>query len=369
MTGVLGIIYAYHAQPDLGALVARRTAASLPFCARYRAIDFALSGMANGGIRDVGVVMQRDYQSLLDHLGNGRDWDLNRRGGGLRLLPPFGLPDSSGGQYSGCIAALQAVSSYIADSDAEYVLLQRGNLIVNLDTADIIRSHIESGVDITAVCGTNEPNVPHHSYIVGSAGTATGVFSRRAPGSSGVPALEVYITRRSLLLDLLEKSREHGWERFHSELMTDLIASGGRVGVYMHDGYALPLETVEDYYRGNMDMLDSEVRAQIFPAGRPVYTKERADVSTYYGPGAQVKNCLVADGCYIEGQIENCVIFRGVRIGSGAVIKNSIIMQDSAIGSGAVINRVITDKNVSVSAGVRLSGTDGPMVIAKSSRL
>ena len=369
MTNVLGIIYAYHAQPDLGSLVSKRTAASLPFCARYRAIDFALSGMANGHIRDVGVVMQRDYQSLLDHLGNGRDWDLNRRGGGLRLLPPFGLPDTDGGKYSGCIAALRAVSSYISDSDADYVLLQRGSLIVNLDTGDIIRRHISSGVDITAVCGTEHPDIPHHSYILNADGTASDVRISRSSDASGLPALEVYLIRRTLLLDLLEKSAEHGWTRFHSELMTDFLSSGGRVGIYTHRGCALPLETVSDYYRANMAMLDSGVRNQLFPADRPVYTKERADVSTYYGPGAKVKNCLVADGCYIEGEIENCVIFRGVRIGSGAVIKNSVIMQDSVIGVNASVDRVIADKNVVLSPDIKLCGAVKPLVIAKNSSM
>ncbi len=165
MADLHGIILAYHTAPELGDLVRSRTSASLPFCGRYRLIDFSLSSMQNAGVRDVGVVMQRDYQSLLDHLGGGKEWDLSRKRGGLRLLPPFGNLGNPTGEYEGVIEALCAVESYIGNIKQRYVVITRGNLAANIDLADVMARHLESGADVTAVCTPHIPRRAHQRYI------------------------------------------------------------------------------------------------------------------------------------------------------------------------------------------------------------
>ena len=370
MTNLHGIIYAFHSYPGLGSLVTRRTAASLPFGGRYRLIDFAMSAMMNAGIRDVGVIMQRDYQSLLDHLGSGKDWDLSRRSGGLRLLPPFGLPDSHLGEYKGCMEALSAVSSYIEDIKQDYVVLARGDLCANIDLRAVMRQHLETKVDITAVCAKKLPSDIYHGFVVNNQKISKEILCRQKRESRGIPSLEVYIISKSLLLDLIRWSAEGSRLHFHRDALTHYLAEGGQVGIYVHEGYAAHVTNVQDYYKANMDMLQAGIRAQLFPEDRPVRTKERADVSTYYGDGARSRNSLLADGCYIEGEVENCILFRGVRVEKGAHLRDCVIMQDTVIGENAALTHVISDKDVEVSRYVTLAGSPNlPLVIPKGGQL
>jgi glucose-1-phosphate adenylyltransferase len=370
MTNLHGIIYAYHSYTDLGSLVARRTAASLPFGGRYRLIDFSMSAMMNAGVRDVGVIMQRDYQSLLDHLGSGKDWDLSRRSGGLRLLPPFGLPDSHLGEYKGCMEALSAVSSYIEDIKQDYVVLSRGDLCANIDLVAVMRRHLETKVDITAVCSPEIPSDRYHGFVVNKDGISKEILCRQRGKSRGIPSLEVYIISKSLLLDFIRWSTEGSRLHFHRDALTHYLAGGGRVGVYVHGGYAAHVTNVKDYYKASMDSLKEEIRTQLFPEERPVRTKERADVSTYYGDSASSRNSLLADGCYIEGEVEDCILFRGVRVGKGARLRGCVIMQDTVIGENATLAYVISDKDVNVSRYVTLAGSPNlPLVIPKGGQL
>lgn len=368
MAELAGIIYAYLTVPRLGELVSHRTSASLPFCGRYRLIDFALSNMTNAGVRNVGVIMQRDYQSLLDHLGSGKDWDLSRRRGGLRLLPPFGLPNSHTGAYEGNLEALLAVRSYIQDSTCDLFVLSRGDLVANLDLRAAAEHHEANNLDITAIC-TNAPTagVPHR-FQLDIAGDITQILGDYAK-DRGTAGLGVYLLRKSLLLEMLDWAADSGKIHFRDGLRWCLVR-GGRLGAFFHTGYSAQISTVQEYYRANMDMLDREKREGLFPADRPVRTRERVAVSAYYGMEATACNCLVADGCYIEGHLERCILSRGVRVGKRASLKNCVIMQGSIIGEDARFQYVISDKGVTVSAGMALTGSPHlPLVIPKGSRL
>ena len=323
MTDVHAIVYAYHSSPRLGELTRTRTNASLPFAGRYRLIDFALSSLSNAGVRDVGVIMQRDYQSLLDHLGSGKAWDLSRRRGGMRLLPPFG---NSRGDYSGTAEALNAVISYVRDIPQEHVILMPADILCNIDVAAAVNRHVQSGCGVTAVCTRRTPNGTHYRFTTDDTGR--------------VRQIAAYLER------------------------------GGTMDVTMHDGYFARIDAVEDYFAASMDMLLPGPRASLFPTDRPVRTKERADVSTYYGEHARVENSLVADGCIIEGTVKNCVLFRGVRVAPGAMLENCILMQDTVICEGAALKFIISDKDVRVSPYVTLTGSEKlPLVIPKGSEL
>lgn len=204
MSDFHGIIFAYGAVPELGELVRRRTASSLPFCGRYRLIDFPLSSLMNAGIHDVGVIMRRDYQSLLDHLASGKDWDMGRRIGGLRMLPPFGLPEYHQGNYNGTIEALNAVSTYINDISAKYIVMMHGNTAANIDLRAAIRGHLDSGAEITAICTDTVLDYKHHRYIVDADGFARRMIFNQIADGEGAASLEAYIISKQLLLDMMK---------------------------------------------------------------------------------------------------------------------------------------------------------------------
>ncbi len=369
MNNVHGLIYAYHSFPGLEALGAHRTGASLPFCGRYRLIDFALSGMMHAGIRNVGVVMQRGYQSLMDHLSNGRSWDLACHSGGLHLLPPYGMPDANKGVYEGCMEALGAVYTYLKkDIREDYVLLTRGDLCANVDMRAVIDDHIASGADITAVCTDQVFDYIHHSFVTDGDGAATELLCCQQGAGRGVAGLEMYILRRDRLVELVQWCRENSKLHFHRDALNYAMQNGWRVRVHMHDGYALHITNVRDYYRANLDMLDPAKRASLFPPERYVATRACSDTSAYYGDTASVKNSLVADGCRIEGSVENSVLFGGVTVKHGAVLRNCIILNDTVIGENSCLNYVISDKNVQLSPYLDLSGSEKlPLVVPKDS--
>ncbi len=370
MNNYHGIIFAYKSYPELRELVAERTAASLPICSRYRLIDFALSSLRNAGIVDVGVIMQRDYQSLLDHLGAGKPWDMSRRSGGLRMLPPFGLPAFHQGDYAGTIEALNSVSSYIEESPKTCFVLMIGNLCANINLREVCRVHEESDAEITAVCANYEPDVLHNRYIVGDDGYVIQcLFDRKGP-SQGIPSLECYVINKDTLLRLMDRCRALDKYRWHQDAISMFLREGGKMNTYIHRTYARVIKDVDGYYAANMDLLIPGNRNSLFPPSRPVRTKLAKGVSTYYGTEATSKNSLVADDCIIEGSVENSILFGGVHVAKGAVLKNCIIMKRGLVGEGANLSYVIADKNVSFAPDTTLVGTQKlPIVVPKGAEV
>ena len=370
MSDFHGIIYAYGASPELGELVKSRIAASMPFCGRYRLIDFALSSMANAGIHNVGVIMRRDYQSLLDHIGSGKDWDMDRRIGGLRMLPPFGLPEYHTGNYTGTIEALNAVSTYVGDIKEKYIVMMHGNLAANLDLNDVIESHLKSGAEITAICTDMTPEYRHHRYLMDADGFARGMVFSQTEAGQGKASLEAYVISKELLVTMMDACRAANHHHFHRDAIAAYLASGGKVNVYMHKGYARRIMSVESYFKTSMDMLEKENRAQLFPEDRPVRSKSDEAVSTYYGENAVSKNSLVADGCIIEGELSNCIVFSDCRIEKGARLSDCIIMRGSVVGEGVNLTNLIADKNCEIEPFQTLAGSRKfPIVIPKNSKI
>ncbi|MEA4894445.1 MAG: glucose-1-phosphate adenylyltransferase subunit GlgD [Oscillospiraceae bacterium] len=367
MADLHGLIYAYHSSPALGELVVPRTSASLPFCSRYRLIDFALSSMTNAGVRDVGVIMQRDYQSLLDHMGSGKDWDLSRLSGGLRLLPPFGMHDSHIGEYKGGMEALLAVRTYISGIQQNHIVIFRGDLAANIDLKDVFEAHLNSGCEITAVCAENAcKGGGDIRFVPDTPGTSKKMQFSNSGKNGALASIEVYIINKALLLDMIEWCRSNGKLHFHRDALAHYLGEGGTVGLYVHKGYTARICSVSDYYSANMDMLKAENRNDLFNGERPVYTKGRSSVSTYYGENAFCKNSLVADGCYIEGTLTSCVLFRGVRVKKGAVLKNCVLMQDSIVGENVSLSYVISDKYTVLTDRLVLSGSGAlPIIVPK----
>lgn len=365
-----GIIFAYQNSPQLRELTAARTAASLPFCGRYRLIDFPLSSLRNAGILDVGVIMQRDYQSLLDHIGSGKAWDMSRKTGGLRMLPPFGLPEYHTGNYVGTIEALNAVATYIRDIPQEHVILLLGNMAANIDLDAVIRQYEAGNADMIAICSDHTPMGVHHRYIVGSDGYVQRLALNRPGDGEGVASLEGYIVRKDRLLQMMDRCSAMNLYAFHKDAVNLFLSAGGRMAVYTHHGYANAIRTVEEYYQANRDMLEPQNRRDLFPADRPVRTKNHEGVSTYYGENAVSRRSLVADNCIVEGRIENCILFSGARIAKGAELRDCIIMRGCTVGEGAKLSYVIADKDTSFSDGTVLTGNPKlPTVVPKYAKI
>lgn len=368
MKGLHGIIFSYEKFNNLRELTEQRVPASVPFAGRYRIIDFILSSMVNAGITDVGVVMHGNYQSLLDHLGSGKDWDLSRKHGGLKLLPPFNYDHMR--EFRGKMEALYCVRSYLEEIRQSHVVLADGDIVINLPLKDVFQSHLDSGADITAVCTSSAEDMEDATFFrLAKDGrvmeTLTGVRTPRGCHRS----LEIYVLSKGLLLRLVDQCISRNLFSLRNNVLQDM---GDKLHIhsYVWDGYAARMRSMKEYYDRSMALLDSSVRREVFLTQRPVFTKERNDASTYIDPDGSCVNSIVADGCTIEGTVENCIVFRGVQVAKGAHVKNSILMQDVSVGRDAVLHYVVADKNVQVAGERTLMGTEAyPMAIAKNSQV
>lgn len=366
MIDLHGIISAYRGSPELGALVEGRTASALTFAGRYRLVDFALSSMKAAGVYNVEVVMQKDYQSLMDHIGSGKDWDMSKKNGGLSLLPPFGMGGNKGA-YGGLLEALLAAEPYLRRMKESNIVIMPGNLAINIDLKAVLKAHVDSDAGLTVVCAEGLDCGEYHKYTTDEQGyVVEPLFQRAGSTVAGVADLEVYIVKKDVLLEMLDFAAAHMRYAFHADGINEYLKRGGKVKVYIHDGYAVQIKTVAGYMKANMDMLCKANRASLFPVERPVLTNDRADVSTYYSEESKVINSLVSDGCFIEGTVKNCILSPGVHVGKGTVLENCIIMRDTYIGDGVTLKNVISDKYVRVENQKNLVGGDNiPMVIPR----
>ena len=357
MRDLHGIIFAYESDSRLRELTQHRNNASIPYGGRYRIIDFMLSNMVNAGVTDVGLVVHETYQSLLDHIGSGKDWDLSRKRGGLRILPPFGFADRRGPSiYRGRMDALGCVYSYLKTIRQEYVVLAGGNLILNFPLEEMFREHLRSGADITAACTHRHTASSRHCtyFSVGDSGLVTDV-SVRPSEAMGCECLDIFILSKTLLISLVDHCVSHNISSM-SEGILQAFAPILKISPYFFDGFVARIHSVSDYYQCSMELLDPAVRANLFHPARPVRTKDTSTPSTYYGEQARSFNSLIADGCIIEGEVENSILFRGVRVEKGAKVKNCILMQSTSVGRDAVLEHVIADKDVVITPGRTLVG-------------
>jgi len=369
MNDLHGILFAYRSDANLGELTRPRNTCSLAFGGRYRLIDFMLSNYVNAGITDVGVIVHESYQSLLDHLGSGKDWDLSRKHGGLRILPPFGYGEQGHGEYRGNMEALAGVAGYLKNIRQDYVIMGWGDVALNLDVEAVYDQHIASGADITVVCTPTLNGAPRFSeYVEVSAdGRVTDLSVHPTSADKALESLEIYIMSKQLLMDMVEYCAAHDVHSFSRGVLQPRLKSLKLIP-YVHQGYAGRFQSVGDYFQRSMDLLEPAVRDDLFNPARPIRTKDMSNPSSYYGPNSVSKRSLVADGCYIEGEVENSILSRGVIVEKGAKVVNSVLMQGTVVKAGASLAYVIADKNVTINADRMLMGhSTYPLAIAKGS--
>ena len=368
MNGLHGIIFSYESRNDLKELVSSRSAASVPFGGRYRMVDFALSNLVNAGVTDVGVVLHGRYQSMIDHLGSGKVWDLSRKRGGLHILPPFNYQKEWGVMpFRGKIEALAGVRTYLDEIRQDYVVLMEGDLVVNLPLAEIQAEHVKSGADITVVCGNDSFATADGSYFeVDQDGRVTEVlYNMNTP--RGYRGLEVYILSTKLLKELVDEcyaKDQYSWRRDVLRAKKDTL----KLNSYIWGGFAAQVRSVQEYYDRSMQLLDPKIRAELFTPARPIMAKGADKSSTYVGPDGRCVNSMVAEGCYIEGVVENSILFPGVVVEKGAVVRNCVLFKETVVGKNAQLSYIIADKNVVVQENRTLMGhATYPIVVAKGS--
>ena len=366
---VLGIVFSNMHDDQMGDLTMVRTMGSVPFGGRYRLVDFALSNMVNAGIRDVGMITKSNYHSLMDHVGSGREWDLARKIGGLTILPPYAR--AKAGMYRGNLDALNGIYAFLASSKAKYVLLCDCDIVANIDYNAMLAAHEESGAGVTILCGRYDV-APHHGEDLILSIQENG-FLRDAFQSAGVGGeQDVYMNAaifdRELLLRLTADGVSHGQYSINGVISEQ--ARSNNVYCSRCGGWSYHIHNLPEYFAANMALLDEKVRQELFLPERPILTKIRDEAPAKYGLSSSVKNSLVADGCIIEGTVENSVIFRGVKIGQGAVVKNSIIMQSTVVNNNAELEYVVLDKDVLIKDGRRLAGyLTYPLYVPKKSHI
>lgn len=371
MIGMHGIIFSHEKRSNMRELTDVRMPASVPFAGRYRIIDFILSSMVNAGIADVGVVLHGNYQSLLDHLGNGKDWDLSRKHGGLRLLPPFTYERSGAIRpFRGRMEALAGVRGYLEKIRYSHVVLADSDLVINIPLQDVYEAHMASGADITAVCTSNVEGPEDAGYFrLDDTGRVTESLCAVHDPTGCHRSLEIYILSKELLLSLVDECVSHDEYSFQRSVLQAKTKSLDIRG-YVWDGYAAQIHSLQEYYDRSMELLDPAVRREVFCPERPILTKERNDASTYLDPAGTCCNSLVADGCTIEGSVENSILFRGVSVARGAEVRNCILMQGVTVSRDAVIHHVIADKNVEILESRTLMGHETyPLAIARGSKV
>ena len=346
----------------LAELTRVRSVAALPVAGRYRLIDFALSGMVNSGISNVGVTTRSNYRSLMDHLGSGKEWDLNRKLYGLRILPPY---IKGGENYSGDIDILKGISDFLTHSKQEYVLISNANMIFNPQFDLMREQHIASGADITAMyCQGSISPSGVKIELDGNKITDMEICSQYVSDGNGL--MGIYFMKKEFLCRQIAYCVGRGLHDFVMDVLVRNVDKFKLCG-YKYEGFVGRIDSVNSYYSANMAMLDSTVRKELFLSKNFIYTKVKDTVPTYYSMDANVTHSVIADGCRIEGTVENCILFRGVTVEKGACLRNCIVMQNSVIQKDAQLDYAVLDKTVTVGAGKRITGQESfPVIVGKN---
>lgn len=373
MKNTLGIIIGFDSNNDLCELSEHRPVASVPFGGRYRVIDFMMSNLVNSGCYQVAVLMRDKYQSLLDHLGSGKDWDLSRKRGGMFLLPPNAFAPKSSPlvteNYRTSLEALGSISDMLNKNKSEHVLICSADIVANIPLDEVMKEHKKSEADVTIVC-TKNPEGGAFDMFLGLSPRHEVEDIRNGDNMGGkckYKSMGIYIMKRKYLQSLLSDCVTHNLRSFERDAMQHVFKRGDKVHGYVFDKYSAKIENVKGYFSASMDMLDKDIRDQVFLKNRPILTKIYDEAPTYYGEDAEVSDSLIADGSRIEGTVENSIIFRGCTIAKDAIVKDSIVLPNSSIGEGVELSYVVTDKGVTVRENRKMMGSATyPVAIAKN---
>ena len=365
-----GIIFSEMYSGELGTFTYDRNMAAIPFGGRYRLVDFVLSNMVNSGITNVGVLATQHYHSLMDHLNNAQQYDLNRKNGGLQLLPPFAT-ENVGANNRGKLDDLRNALDYLETiTTTPYVLLADAYVVCNIDYRPALEAHIASGCDITMLATLeSEPSQENYVSVLRAdpSHRVTSYALDCVAKAGDYASMGHMIISRDFLINVIRDYTSRGIYDFLRDFIQHEFNRGRlSINLYQVDDVVLRIRSVEEYFRSSLSIVDCAVGTPLFRGDRPIFTRVTDEVPCHYGTECEVSGCVIADGCIIEGKVENCVLSRGVKIGKGATLKNCVIMQGSLVGEGASLENVVVDKWVNMTSGAQLKGLESnPVVIRK----
>lgn len=349
----------------LSEMTEMRSLGSLPFAGRYRLVDFSLSNMVNAGISKVGIITKNNYQSLMDHIGNGKPWDLDRKRGGVLFLPPYSYSASS--VYSGHLSGLFGVLDFLENRKEKYAVLCDCDVVTNFDMQKLFEKHIESGADVT-VCYKHGKLPANYNDVMVFNHDGDTIKEIRFPNEAKECdySLDIIVISTELLINLVKKANEIGITRMGELFRTEL--NNYNFSCYEISDYAVVIDSVDSFVAANKELINNaEIRKQLFNPKHPIFTKTRDDMPTKYGLESDVKNSLIADGCVINGTVKNSVLFRGVKVEKGAIVENCVVMQDSVVKSDVELANVILDKNVTITETKTMRGAESyPIYVRKN---
>lgn len=363
---VLGIIFANADDAAIPEITGVRSMASVPFGGGYRLVDFVLSKMVNAGLTKVGIITNNNYQSLMDHIGGGKPWDLSRKSEGLYLLPPFNY-DAVENYNVSRIGALKNISHFLERSNEDYVFMSDCTAVSDLDLTELFDFHEEHNADITmAYVRGKTPSLSEQPVIteLDSDGRIAHL-SFGEPGQEAMYIAKLTVMKKSLLERLVSECWAKGYGSFEKDIFMKNIDKL-RIYGYEMKGFVRVIDSLASFFEANFSLLDRENYQRLFRSA-PVLTKVYEDMPAVYGLGSDVSNSLIADGCVINGTVENSILFRGCRVERGAVVKNSILFPHAFIAEDATLEYCVTDKSVTVRHGKTLVGADTyPVYIGKN---
>ena len=360
---ILGLIFANTNEKNLPDLTAYRTTASVPFGGKYRLIDFPLSNMSNSGINNVGIVTKKNFQSLMDHVGSGSAWDLARRRSGLSILPPYGEHS-----FSTIVETLFNLHGYIEHGDEEYVLISPSDCVYNMDYSKVLEFTEKNNAFVYVKKAVSVLTDDFRCILsMDYDGKVQKIMATPVTNDVCDLSIGTILIKKAVLMSLIRQAMSESKYSYVRDVLQPALRDYNLYG-YELTGYCEIIGSVKEYYDANMKLMDRDIRYKLFDYQRPIYTKVRDDVPSKYGLESNVKGSLIAQGCVIDGTVENSIISKGVQIGKGAKVSNCIIMQDSVIGDGVTLSYTVIDKDVKVSRGSSLQGSPYyPMYIAKKS--
>ena len=370
-----GIIFSSLNDNTLSRLTSDRTVAAIPFACRYRLVDFCLSNMVNANMSNIHIVANYNYRSLTEHIGSGKDWDLARREGGINIISPYQTAHSSHAKmFSTHMEALISMKEYIDEFKEDYVVLMDSDHVLNIDLEEVVREHERTGARLTLVTyGIDRDYTFKNPRIMVSSVAGkisdiamSSVYSDRHPEIS----LNLFVMETTYLRRLIEEAQGYNLNSLTGLILKNYKSENYRTDKY--NGYVASVSSFLDYYRYSMELIynDNARSSLLDKKSAPIYTRVHNSSPVVYKSSAKVENSMIADECVIEGTVINSVLFRGVHVEKGAVVKNSVLFSGTTIAKNASVNCIVTDKDVYVSSGVNLSGNENmPFYVQKGRKV